>query len=66
MKELFNFIFNLLWKSQSDTFNHFITTHFQNYVYLIFLPQRIIGLYKTKYFPVAGYLLFHMYVAVLF
>lgn len=53
-------------KSQNDALNHFITTHFQNCVYLVSLPQWMICLYKTKSLLVAGYLLFHMYVAASF
>lgn len=49
---------NLSQKSQNDTFNHFLTAHFQNCVYLILLPQRVIGLYKTKYFSGSGLLAF--------
>lgn len=45
--------FSLFQKSWNDTFSHFITTYFQHSVYLIFLPQWITYLYKTRYSVVA-------------
>lgn len=45
--------FSFFQKSRNDRSSHFITTYFQRCVYLIFLPQWITYLYKTRYFLVA-------------